>query len=181
MHPDQTFLAAIWALVSRVSSLALISFGGVNTVLPSLHHQAVNEQHWMTDRDFANMFALASVSPGPNFMVLALIGYKAAGIAGALLAVFALTLPTSLLAFAVVRVWDRFKTAHWRAAIQNGLIPVTVGFVGAAGVLLIRASDHSLAGYAITAVTAATGALTKFNPLWIFLVAAIAGAAGFVG
>jgi chromate transporter len=179
MH-DHAFLDALWALLTRVSSLALISFGGVNTVLPSLHHQAVNERHWMTDRDFANMFALASVSPGPNFMVLALIGFRAAGVAGALVAVFALTVPTSFLAFAVVKVWDRFKTARWRIAIQDGLVPVTVGFVAAAAVLLVNASDKSLMAYAITGLTAVVGTMTKMNPLWIFLIAAIVGAAGFV-
>lgn len=180
MIHDQTFWSNIEALLTRVSSLALISFGGVNTVLPSLHHQAVNERHWMTDRDFANMFALASVSPGPNFMVLTLIGYKAAGVLGALVAMFALCVPTSLLAFGVVKVWDRFKTAHWRRAIQDGLVPVTIGFVGAAAVLLVRASDNSIAAYAITGAIAIVGSATKFNPLWLFLVAAIAGAAGFV-
>lgn len=173
-------LATLWVLFVRVFELALISFGGVNTVLPSLHHQAVVEQHWMTDRDFANLFALASVSPGPNFMVLTLIGYKAAGVIGALVATFALCIPTSLIAFAVVKVWDRFRTAHWRDAIQQGLVPVTVGFVGAAAVLLVRASDNDLAGYAITAVTAIAGIAGRFSPLWIFAVAALAGAAGLV-
>ena len=180
MTSDGHFAAAIYALFTRVSSLALISFGGVNTVLPALHHQAVAEQHWMTDRDFANMFALASVSPGPNFMVLALIGYRAAGVLGALVATFALCVPTSLLAFAVVKVWDRFKRARWRIAIQDGLVPVTVGFVAAAAALLINASDKSYAAYAITAATALVGTVTRFNPLWIFLLAAIAGAFGLV-
>jgi chromate transporter len=171
---------ALYVLFTRVSGLALISFGGVNTVLPALHHIAVNEQHWMTDRDFANMFALASVSPGPNFMVLTLIGYKAAGALGALVATFTLCVPTSLLAFAVVKLWDRFKTARWRIAVQDGLVPVTVGFVAAAAVLLVRASDNSVAAYGITAVVAIVGSLTRFNPLWLFAISAVAGAAGLV-
>jgi chromate transporter len=179
MH-EHDFFAALAALFTRVSSLALIAFGGVNTVLPALHHQAVNEEHWMTDRDFANFFAIASISPGPNFMVLALIGYKAAGVVGAIVAIAALSVPTSLLAFAVVKVWDRFKTARWRIAIQDGLVPVTVGFVAAAAVLLIRASDNSITAYAITVATAVVGAATKFNPLWVFAFAAVAGALGFV-
>jgi chromate transporter len=180
MHAGYDFWAAVYALFTRVSGLALISFGGVNTVLPALHHQAVNEQHWMTDRDFASLFALASVSPGPNFMVLTLIGYKAAGIAGALVATFALCIPTSLLAFAVVKVWDRFKTARWRVAIQDGLVPVTVGFVAAAAVLLVNASDKSVTAYAITAAVAVVGTVTRFNPLWVFGISAIVGAFGLV-
>jgi chromate transporter len=180
MHIGHEIWLTLGVLFTRVSVLALISFGGVNTVLPALHHLAVNEQHWMTDRDFASLFALASVSPGPNFMVLTLIGYKAAGVPGAIIATFALCIPTSLLAFAVVKVWDRFKTAHWRMAIQDGLVPVTVGFVAAAAVLLVRASDNSITAYAITAAVAIVGTLTRFSPLWIFAIAAIIGAFGFV-
>ena len=180
MEHVHAFWPTIVALFTRVAGLALISFGGVNTVLPALHYQAVNQEHWMTDRDFANFFALASVSPGPNFMVLTLIGYQAAGILGAIVATFALCIPTSLLAFAVVKVWDRFRTAHWRLAIQEGLIPVTVGFIGAAAVLLIRASDSTPVAYAITAAIAVAGSFTRFNPLWIFAASAVIGALGLV-
>jgi chromate transporter len=180
MHAAHAFWPSIIALITRVAGLGLISFGGVNSVLPALHHQAVNEQHWMTDRDFANLFALASVSPGPNFMVLTLIGYAAAGVTGAVAATVALCLPTALLTFGVVKVWDRFKTARWRIALQAGLVPVCVGFVGAAAVLLVRASDASLGGYAITAAVAAVGIATRINPLWVFAVAAVAGALGWV-
>jgi chromate transporter len=180
MHAGSELWAALGILLTRVTGLALISFGGVSTILPALHHLAVNEQRWMTDRDFANLFALASISPGPNFMVLTLIGYKGAGVPGAIVATLALSIPTSLLAFAVVKVWDRFKTAHWRMAIQEGLVPVTVGFVGAAAVLLVRASDNSIPAYAITAAVAAVGTWTRFNPLWIFAVSAIVGALGLV-
>ncbi len=180
MYAGHDIWPAIVALFTRVAGLALLSFGGVNTVLPAIHHQAVNEQHWMTDRDFANSFALASVSPGPNFMVLTLIGYRAAGVIGAIVGTFALCIPTSLLAFAVVKVWDRFKAAHWRAAVQDGLIPITVGFVAAAGVLLVRASDNSIAAYVITAAVAVAGTATRFNPLWIFALSAIVGALGLV-
>ena len=51
----------LWVLFTHIVGLALITFGGVNTVLPALHHQAVNEQHWMTDRDFANFNSQSTV------------------------------------------------------------------------------------------------------------------------
>jgi chromate transporter len=173
-------MGVLWVLFSHIVGLALITFGGVNTVLPALHHQAVNEQHWMTDRDFANFFALSSVSPGPNFLILTLIGYKAAGAAGAVVATLALCVPTSLIAYAVVQVWDRFKEAPWRVALQQGLVPVTVGFVAAAAMVLVRASDNSLVAYGLTALTAVVGVATRLNPLWIFAASAAIGAVGLV-
>jgi chromate transporter len=180
MAAGHSLLGVLAVLFTHIVGLALITFGGVNTVLPALHHQAVNEQHWMTDRDFANFFALSSVSPGPNFLLLTLIGYKAAGVAGAIVATLALCGPTSLIAYLVVRVWDRFKDAPWRSAMQRGLVPVTVGFVAAAAVLLVRASDNSLVAYALTAITAIVGLTTRLNPLWVFAASALAGALGLV-
>lgn len=173
-------LDVLGVLFTHIVGLAFVTFGGVNSILPALQHQAVTEQHWMTDRDFANFFALASVSPGPNFLMLTLIGFKAAGVAGAVVATFALCGPTSLLALLAVRVWDRYKDAPMRSAIQAGLMPVTVGFVTAASILLVRASDNTLVAYGITAATAAIAFATRLNPLWIFALAAAAGAAGLV-
>lgn len=173
-------LDVLGVLFTHIVGLAFVTFGGVNTILPALHTQAVNEQHWMTDRDFANFFALSSVSPGPNFLMLTLIGFKAAGIAGAAVATFALCGPTSMLALIAVRLWDRYKDAPLRDVIQAGLMPVTVGFVAAASILLVRASDNTLVAYAITAATVAIGLTTRLNPLWIFAVSAAAGAAGLV-
>ena len=44
-------------------SLSLVSFGGGNTVVPAMHHEAVTSQHWLTDRQFADLFALAQAAP----------------------------------------------------------------------------------------------------------------------
>jgi len=174
-HLGQTLLD----LFVHVLGLAFIAFGGVSSVLPALHHLAVNEAGWMTDREFANFFALSSICPGPNFLVFTLIGYKAAGFAGAVTSTFALCAPTSYLTYLAIGVWERFRT-RWRAAVREGLVPVTVGFVGVSAVLLVRASDVSIPAYAVTVVTVLVAMLTKINPLWVFAPAALFGAVGWI-
>ncbi|MBN8919935.1 MAG: chromate transporter, partial [Rhizobiales bacterium] len=52
--------------------LSLLAFGGVNAVVPEMHRQAVEVAGWMTDRQFADMFAIAQLAPGPNMMIVAL-------------------------------------------------------------------------------------------------------------
>jgi chromate transporter len=86
--------------------------------------------------------------------------------------------PTCLLAFFVARTWDRFKDARWRIAVQAGLVPVSLGLIGASGFVLARAADHTIYAALITAATAATAFWTRMNPLWVF---AVAGALGFAG
>lgn len=176
-------LAHLWptlvSLLVHVFGLALIAFGGVSTVLPGIHRLAVDQEHWMTDRDFANLFAVASIAPGPNFLVITLVGFKAAGVIGAAVATFALCAPTSYLTYVAMKGWNRVRL-RWRNVVREGLVPVTVGFVCVSAVLLVRASDNSPLDYAVSAVTVLVTMMTKFHPLWVFAAAAILGALGWL-
>jgi len=168
----------LFSLFSLFATLSLLAVGGANAAIPEMHRVAVDVMHWMSDRQFADMFAISQVSPGPNVIIVALIGFHVAGLAGAGVAISAMCGPTCVLAYFVARTWDRFKDAHWRMAVQAGLVPVSLGLIGASAFVLARAADHNLYAALITAVTAAIAFWTRVNPLWIF---AVAGALGFAG
>lgn len=168
----------LFSLFSLFATLSLLAVGGANAAIPEMHRVAVDVMHWMSDRQFADMFAISQVSPGPNVIIVALIGFHVAGLAGAGVAISAMCGPTCVLAYFVARTWDRFKDAHWRMAVQAGLVPVSLGLIGASAFVLARAADHNLYAALITAATAATAFWTRVNPLWIF---AVAGALGFAG
>jgi chromate transporter len=158
--------------------LSLFAIGGANAAVPEMHRVAVEIRHWMTDRQFAEMYALAQITPGPNVIISTLIGYHVAGLTGAFVATAAMCGPTCLLAFWVGRVWDRFKDAPWRAAIQAGLVPVSIGLLAASAFVIARSAGGSLANIAIMAGTAAIACLTRLNPLWLFAAAAAIGLTG---
>jgi chromate transporter len=163
--------------------LSLFAVGGANAAIPEMHRVAVEVMHWMNDRQFADMFAIAQASPGPNVIIVALIGYHVAGFAGAGVATTAMCGPSCLLAFFVARTWDRFKDAHWRIAIQAGLVPLSLGLIAASAFVLARTADHNVHNvYAglITAITAAVAFFTRANPLWMFVVAGVLGLSGWL-
>ena len=160
--------------------LSLFAVGGANAAIPEMHRIAVEVMHWMNDRQFADMFAIAQLSPGPNVIIVTLIGYHVAGLAGAAVATVGMCGPTCLMAFFVARVWDRFKDAHWRVAIQNGLIPVSLGLIAASAFVLARAADHNVYAVVLTAVTAVVTFTTRMNPLWIFAAGGLLGLSGWL-
>jgi chromate transporter len=80
--------------------------------------------------------------------------------------------------YAISHVWNRFRDAPLRIAIQRGLAPVTVGLVLATGYVLARTTDDTLVAYAFTAVTAALALATRIHPLWFLVVAGTLGAMG---
>jgi len=167
-------------LAGHFALLSLFAIGGANAAIPEMHRLAVDVMHWMSDRQFADMFAMAQISPGPNVIIVTLIGYHVAGFAGALVATAAMIVPTCTLAFLVARVWDRFKGARWRKAIQGGLVPVSIGLMAASAFVVARAADQSWVAVAITIATAAIACFTRLNPLWAFAVAALIGLAGLL-
>jgi chromate transporter len=167
-------------LAVRFALLSLFAVGGANAAIPEMHRLAVDVHHWMTDRQFADMFAISQVSPGPNVIIVTLIGYHVAGVAGALVATIAMTGPTCTAAFLIARVWDRFKEARWRIAIQAGLVPVSLGLMAASAFIIAKAADQSWVAGAITVATGALAVFTGINPLWAFTVAGLIGLLGWL-
>jgi chromate transporter len=170
----------VLALLSHFLLLSLIAFGGATAVVPEMHRFAVDVQGWMTSAEFADLFALAQAAPGPNMMVVTLIGLRTAGVSGAVVATTAMCLPSCLLMFAVARTMDRFRGSRWRAVLQAGLAPVTVGLVLGSGWVLTRAADHTVVAYALTAVTVVWMTATRLSPFWLLAVGGALGLAGLV-
>jgi chromate transporter len=167
-------------LATHFALLSLFAIGGANAAIPEMHRVAVELERWMTDQQFSDLFAIAQVTPGPNVIITTLIGYQVAGIAGALVATVAMVGPTCVATYFITQVWDRFRDAPLRVAIQAGLVPVSVGLLAASAWILAWATDTSWIAAAITAVTAAVGYFTKINPLWVFSIAAIIGGIGLI-
>ncbi|MBS0657827.1 MAG: chromate transporter [Verrucomicrobia bacterium] len=171
---------SLGSLAWQFALLSLMAYGGANAVMPEIHRQAVDVHSWTTERQFTDFFALSQAAPGPNVLIVTLLGWQAAGLPGALVATLAMCGPSSLLAFGAARLWERFREARWRRVVQLGVVPVTVGLIGASAFVLARLADTSVALTGITLGTAALAHWTKIHPLWAIGAAAVAGALGWV-
>ena len=166
------------ALALIFAQLSLVAFGGGNTTLPERQRQVVEVHHWMTAADFAALFALAQAAPGPNLMLVPLIGWHVAGWAGLVVTTLAIFGPSSIVTVAALRLWQRFNNYRWRLAVQAGLVPISVGLVAASATIIARTVDHEWVLAAITAVSAALALRFKLNPLWLLAGGAVIGWTG---
>jgi chromate transporter len=172
--------ASLTEVLGFFLSLSLVAFGGVAAVLPELRRRGVDAEGWLTDTEFAELYALAQAVPGPPILIVTLMGLRAAGLPGALIATAATILPTAILAYTVARAWDRFAGTRWREAIQAGVAPVTAGLLAASAFVLVRTVDRSVVALIITAIVALLATRTRIEPLLLFAVAAALGAVGLV-
>ncbi|MFT8246707.1 chromate transporter [Roseomonas sp. BN140053] len=165
-----------WQLFTIFATLSLLAVGGANTLLPEMHRQIVEIHGWLDDATFTQMFALAQAAPGPNVLVVSILGWRVAGLSGLVAATLGIILPSGLLAWAVGGAMIRLRTAPWVVALRTGLIPVAVGLMFASGLVLARAAGHSPAMLAISVAATLFVWRSPLSPLWVLLGGAVLGA-----
>jgi chromate transporter len=163
--------------------LSLLAVGGGSAVLPEMQHETVARHHWVTDQQFTTIYSLGQMAPGPNMSMVALIGWQVAGVAGLLVVLVAFYLPSSFLVYGCSYIWDHFKENRWRASVQRGMAPITIGLmlagVHAVGKTACINPTHTLL-FNTTACGIALGTAgllfaKHINPAWLMLLGGIAG------
>lgn len=153
--------------IARVFALlSLVSIGGANAVLPEIRRQIVDVQGWMNDAAFANLFAISNAAPGPNIILVSLIGWQLAGLAGLLVATLAIMISSCSLALLVSRAVNRWSDRRWIGLLKEGLVPVALGLILASGVAMMRTADHDALAILISLATAGFVVISSRNPLW---------------
>jgi len=118
-----------------------LSFGGGLTMIAFIQEQVVNQFHWLTPREFVDGLALGQLTPGPILMVAAFVGYKLAGISGALVAGAAIFLPSFMLMLSIMPIYERVRYLRWMKAALQGIGPAVIGTLA---VSLLQMAPHAV-------------------------------------
>ncbi|MEI6278676.1 MAG: chromate transporter [Verrucomicrobiae bacterium] len=180
------------SLLNVFCLLSLLAVGGGSAVLPQMEHETVTVHGWVSADDFASIYSLGQMAPGPNMTMVGLIGYKAADHAGMppgfafaamIIVLLAFYLPSSFLTYGASHIWDAFHENPWRDSIQKGMAPVTIGLmlagVHAVGKTASYNPEHSVyfngltiaIGLAVTAILF----MKHINPALLILAGGVVG------
>jgi chromate transporter len=158
---------------------ALISLfaigGGVSMLIPQIHQEFVLQYHWLDERSFAELLAVSQAAPGPNFLLIPLIGFRVASWAGAGVSIVAFLVFPVTITFFVGRLLHQHEN-EWIARFRRAFRPITGGLWIASGLVVAAATDHGVIPVAITIGVAAISLAFDISPLWWCIAAGIAGA-----
>jgi chromate transporter len=168
-----TGAAALPALAWTALKVGALSYGGGFVIIPLMRGDAVDTHGWMTGTEFANAVAYGQLTPGPVVHTVAIVGWAAAGLGGALLAALVGFAPSFL---AVGLLGERFaalRESRSARAFLDGAGPAAVGAILGAAVPLLDALEEPWQ-YAVLAA-AAIVLLLRRPPFWVLVGGAAAG------
>lgn len=164
--------------------IGLFAIGGGMATIPFLVQIAEKYPHWYTVQMLADMVAVSESTPGPIGINMATyVGFTVAGPLGAVLATFALVLPSFLILICIAGVLERYRTNRIVDAGFSGLRPAVAGLIAAAGFTVLKLALFgngsvniiAVAMYLILFACMQWKRLSRLNPVVYIGISALAG------
>ena len=155
--PRVTEKAAIWLILPAIASGALpavvllflvfakigaATFGGGLAMIPAIARE-VAARHWIDDHAFADAMALSQITPGPIATCATFIGYRVAGLAGAVSATLGVFVPPFVVTIFAARSLASFRESEILQGFLRGIAAAVVGIIAAATYALFMVAVHS--------------------------------------
>ncbi|WP_177181201.1 chromate efflux transporter [Parapedobacter koreensis] len=158
-----------WQIVSVFSGMSLTLFGGGMVIIPYMQAILVDELSWLQTKEYVDAIAFGQITPGPILVSVTFIGYKVAGILGAVLATLAIFLPSASL---MIILAQYINYQHGRIkAVFRGIRPVVIGMIMAAGIQLLMATPgFSLPAVLFGLIGFAWLSFGRLNPIYLILI-----------
>lgn len=170
------FLLTIFWLVDGTSivfttflKIGAFAFGGGFAAIPLIQHIVVDGRQWLDLVAFRDGIALGQITPGPVFITAAFIGYKVAGIIGALVATIGVFTPSLTAIILVGRVHAKVQNLKIVKVVIKGFL---CGFIGLLLFIIYQFSLHSLINWQtwlIFTISVLYLAAWEKNTIWLIL------------
>lgn len=176
-------VADLIALFVHCATLSLLAIGGAIATVPDLQRFVVVEHGWLPAADFTASVALAQAAPGPNLLFVAVVGFNALGLPGALAAMAGILLPSTTLTYLAASWGHRNRDLRAVRAFKQGMTPIVVALLAATGWVLATGSEYRLQDWPTWLVTIVSAFLvwrTRIHLLWMLAAGALLGWFGLV-
>lgn len=157
------------------SGISLSLFGGGYVMIPIMQSLLVNNLHWISAPEFLDGIAFSQLTPGPILVSSIFIGYKLAGIGGAMTALLATFVPSAVLMIIVSKIFKRHKNHYWLKNMMAGIKPVVVGLIITSAFILLRSVPFNPILVVICVLSFIISFRYRVSPVYLVIASLIAG------
>lgn len=181
------YLKLIWSYLK----IGLFGFGGGYAMLSLIEREIVGPG-WITEKMFTDIVAISQMTPGPiginsatyiGYVAPQVAGFHGAfwGLLGSVICTLVVVLPSFLLVAYTSHLIRRHRDSVLIRGIFAGIRPVVIGLIASAALLLMNAENFGtdtqeiVISIIIAAVILALKLFTKLHPIWLIVMAGVAG------
>lgn len=118
--------------------IGLFCVGGGYASMPLIQHSVVDTYHWLSMREFVDIFTISQMTPGPiGINAATFVGTKVAGLGGALSATIGFVTPAFIIGLLLARFFLKYGNIGPIRGALNGLRPAVVALIAGAGLSFI--------------------------------------------
>lgn len=167
--------AMLIKLFMTFAGMSVFLFGGGYVFIPLMQHTVVESTGWLTQQEFVDAIAMSQIMPGPIVLSTVFIGYKVAGLLGALVATLGIFLPPGILMIAGTHVLNRIKQSALIKAVLRGIRPAIIGMIFSAVIAVGLTAQHHWLSLLIFASALLAQLKFKLDVVWVIPTAGLAG------
>ena len=160
--------------------LAALAVGGLGSVIPDIQRYVVEQNGWFTARQFGEIYALSQVIPGPNVLIVTMLGWLVSGWQGALVVTIALFIPGSMICTMVISAGAHNPEARVAVTVRRALAPVVIGLSMSTAWIMFSTVTGDWRAALVTLLSVVLVLRTRLNPLWLIGMGAAVGMLGVV-
>lgn len=154
----------------------IFGFGGGPSIIPLIQEEVVDVNNWLTNEQFADALALGNSLPGPiATKMAAYVGYKVAGVGGAVAGVLGMVLPSMVAMLALATVYLSFKDNPKMGSVMKGVRPVVIALMAMVVYELFPSSVNSPGTGIVAAVAFVVVVFLHVHPALAIVGGAILG------
>lgn len=120
----------LWKLFWSTLYLSAFTFGGGYVIVTLMKRKFVDQFHWIEENEMLDLVAIAQSAPGA-------VGYKLAGIPGAIAATIGSVLPSCILVTLIARLYLKYRSLNALRSVLGTLRPAVVAMIASAGVSIL--------------------------------------------
>jgi chromate transporter len=156
--------------------IGAFTFGGGYAMIPFIQREIVENNHWIEEEDIVDIFAIAQSVPGVIAINSAVfVGYRVAGVWGAVASILGVVLPSFLIISIIVLFFYQFKDFSVIANAFEGIRSGVVALIVLAVIKLGKPSIKDVYGWIIASGAFLVMSMTQLSAIYILLAAAVLG------
>ncbi len=180
---EALFLTNGWRFFSNIylklatvfSGMSLNLFGGGYVMIPFMQSLFVDGLRWLSQKEFADAIAFSQVTPGPILISAAFIGFKMAGVAGAVIATAGIFVPSAVLMILVSKLVLQYKDRPELKKALAGIKAAVIGLIIAAALKMLPPAFSGLLPALVTLSVFFLSFTYKISPVYLILGSVITG------